>query len=72
MLKYIVCPKRARRGLYRITCDTPEKAYRPWTAEPESIGEWMERNISMARRDIEYHKAALEKKSRPLPKSMPT
>lgn len=35
--------------------------YRPWTAEQEPIGEWMERNISMARRDIEYHKAALEK-----------
>lgn len=35
--------------------------YRPCTAEQEPIGEWMERNISIARRDIEYHKAELEK-----------
>ena len=35
--------------------------YRPWRGEPEPIDEWMERNISMARRDIEYHTAELEK-----------
>ena len=46
--------------LHKSLEDDYHPEWRPWKGE-KPIGEWMEHNISMAGRDIEYHTAELEK-----------